>query len=132
MNSPSQTRRAEFVKVSQHRRIRIGNRGVSYRLSSSRSASKLRVRVGPNGVEVIRPTARKDADVSAFLRASGPWIVHQLERVKRLHGIRRPFKSRIGEILFRGKPTQLRVEPSSALALGNRVGLVDGVIVVQQ
>src|SRR5258706_10613212 len=119
------------MKPATQHRIRLGDRHVDYRLSRSKAAHKLRVRVGPNGVEVAQPEARNGEDVSAFLRANASWILDQLERVEQLRSIRRPVKRRVGEILFRGESTQVRIEATGTRALGNLVGLVDGAIVVQ-
>jgi predicted metal-dependent hydrolase len=120
------------MKPATQHRIQLGDRRLDYRLSRSKAARKLRVRVGPDGVEVVQPEARDGEDVSAFLRASEAWILDQLDRVQRLRGIRRPVQRGVGEILFRGESTQVRIEATDTRAPGNLVGLVDGAIVVQR
>jgi predicted metal-dependent hydrolase len=62
------------MKPATQHRIHLGDRRVDYRLSRSKAARKLRVRVGPDGVEVVQPEARSGEDVPAFLRANGSWI----------------------------------------------------------
>ena len=98
------------MKVATQHQIRLGGRRIDYRVVRSRAARKLRVRVGPNGVEVVQPAARNGEDVSAFLDSNERWILDQLQRVERLRSVRRPQQHRAGEILFRGEPTQLRIE----------------------
>ena len=43
------------MQASTQHRIRLGGRCVDYRLVRSKAARKLRVRVGPDGVEVVQP-----------------------------------------------------------------------------
>lgn len=83
---------------------------VQYRLIHSKSAQKLRVRVGVHGVEVVQPGTREPEDVSAFLCANSTWIISQLERVERLQSVRRPHLNQEGKILYRGTPTPVQVE----------------------
>lgn len=105
---------------------------VDYRLVRSKAARRLRVRVGPNGVEVVQPSRRNGEEVSNFLSGNRDWILDQLERAERLRGVRRPVQRRVGEILFRGEPTQVRVEMTQSRSAGNRVRLVDSEIIVSR
>jgi predicted metal-dependent hydrolase len=120
------------MKAATHHEIRLGGRRVAYSVVRSRSARKLRLRVGPNGVEVVRPAARKSKEVAAFMDRHAAWILAQLKRVERLRGLRRSDQGRVGEILFRGEPTQVRVETTATRARGNRVAFIDGEIVVRR
>lgn len=124
--------RADALQSSTQHRIRLGGRLVNYRLVRSKAARKLRVRVGPNGVEVVHPTTRNGEEVSAFLSANEHWILDQLERAERLRGVRRPVQRRVGEILFRGERCNVRVEMTQSRAAGNTVRFVDGEIVVSK
>ena len=124
--------RADGMKPATQHRIQLGRRLVDYRLVRSRAARKLRIRVGPLGVEVIQPHARNGEDVSSFLAANAAWIFDQLERVERFRGVHRPVQHRAGEILFRGEPTQVRIEATHTRARGNIVDFVDGEIVVRR
>lgn len=117
--------------ATQHQ-IRLGGRRVAYRVVRSTTARKLRLRVGPNGVEVVRPAARKSKELAAFMDRNAGWILAQLKRVERLRGLRRSDQRRIGEILFHGEPTQVRVETTATRARGNRVAFIDGEIVVRR
>jgi predicted metal-dependent hydrolase len=105
--------------------ITINGREVAYRLVRSKTARKLRVRVGPRGVEVVQPAGRTPEETSAFLRSSSDWIASQLERVERLGHLRRPQRVQTGEILYHGNPTPVRVEIHSHRRGPNRV-LHDG------
>ena len=119
------------MRAGNHHQIKLGGRRVDYRLVASRSARRLRVRVGLNGIEVVQPVNRTDNDVSSFLDQNEEWILNQLERVERLRKIRVTDR-RQGEILFRGESTRIRIEETTARSRGNLVRLVDGEIVVQR
>ncbi len=120
------------MQASTQRRIRIAGRLIAYRLVRSKVARKLWVRVGPNGVEVVQPATRNGEDVAAFLAASGSWILDQLERAERLRGVRRPVKHSVGEMLFQGKMTRVRIEATPSRVAGNLVRFIDGEIVVSR
>lgn len=92
----------------------------------------MRLRVGLNGVEVIKPSGRNGTDVLAFINSNEAWILDQLQRVERLRGMRRPAQRPDGEILFRGLPTKVRVEMTETRVRGNLVGFIEGEIVVWQ
>lgn len=118
------------MQSSTQHRIRLGGRVVDYRLVRSKAARKLRVRVGPTGVEVVQPSTRNGEEVSEFLSTNRDWILDQLERAERLRGVRRPVQRCVGEILFRGESTPVRVEMTQSRSAGNLVRFVDGEIVV--
>lgn len=120
------------MKSATQERIRLGSRMVDYRVVRSNSARKLRVRVGPHGVEVVQPISRNGQDVTEFLVANGHWVVEQLDRAKRLLAIRRAPRRATGEILFRGEPTRVRIEVTASRAAGNAVRLIDGEVVVSR
>ena len=122
---------AKRMRASNHHQIALDGRCVDYRLVASRSARKLRVRVGINGIEVVQPVDRSDADVMSFLNCNGAWILNQLQRVERLRTIRVP-ERQLGEILFRGERTSVRIEEMRTRQRENRVTFVDGEIVVQK
>src|SRR5437763_854589 len=92
------TRRGDAMTAATVRRIELAGRTIDYRLVRSKSAKKLRVRVGPAGVEVVQPYGRADA-VEAFLSANGSWIIDQLRRVERLRNVRMPRREGRGTIL---------------------------------
>ena len=63
--------------------VRLDHQRVAYRLVSSSAARKLRVRVGPTGVEVVRPQDRSQEDVAAFLDQFGKALVKEARRGKK-------------------------------------------------
>ncbi len=118
---PKQTTRAD---------ISLGGRTVEYRVIRSRTARQLRVRVGPRGVEVVRPAAREPQEVADFLRANRTWIADQMARVQRLRSVRRAGRGSTSEVLFRGEPTRVRVEFAAMRRGANRVNFENGRILV--
>lgn len=120
------------MKSAPKHRIRLGGRLVNYRLSISKGARKLRVRVGPKGVEVVQPAGRSGEEVSDFLTANANWVLDQLDRVMRLQSVIRVRRRRVGVILFRGKPTPVRIGETRSQASGNTIRHVDGKIVIQR
>src|SRR5438128_3539521 len=106
--------RPDAMKAATQHHVRLGGRRVEYRVVRSTAARKLRVRVGPSGVEVVQPAARSGEDVSAFLNRHEDWILDQLGRIERLRGVLRPEQRRAGEILFRGEPAPVRIETTRA------------------
>ena len=120
------------MRTATQHNIRLRGRHVDYKVVSSRSARKTRVRVGPGGVEVVRPLAGNDKDASAFLHQNETWVLTQLDRVSRLRGLRLPERHQFGEILFRGVPTPVRIERVETGARGNVVRFSDSGIIVQR
>ena len=118
------------MQASTLHRVRLGGRMVDYRLVRSKVARKLRVRVGPNGVEVVQPLTRNGEELSAFLTGHASWLLDQLDRAERLRAVRRAVPRPVGEILFRGEITRVRVETTGSWATGNAVRFVNGEIVV--
>jgi len=120
------------MKPATHHRIRLGGRRIDYRVVCSKAATKLRVRVGLDGVEVVQPAARTGEEVSAFLDRNAAWVLDQLRRVESLHRVRRPTRIRPGSLLFLGEPTQIRIETTDTRARGNAVSFANGEIVIQR
>src|SRR5207247_5599931 len=85
---------------------------------------KFRIRIGPQGVDVIYPSERPTGQIKPFLRKNEKWIIDQLKRV---HAIRRVRKSQedSSQILFRGIPTPIVVLEASERRRKNKV-LFDG------
>lgn len=74
---------------SQCATVTVNGHKIEYRVREATSNERLRIRVGVNGVDVLRPAARGDVDPEAFLLSHGSWVVEQMERVERLQGARR-------------------------------------------
>lgn len=119
------------MKSQTQHQIRIHGRRVEYRVVRSLAARRLRLRVGPSGVEVVQPAARNGKDVSAFVGRHGEWILDQLSRARRLSGLHRPAERRGGEILYRGEPIRLSIETTNSRLRGNVVEMENGGIVIQ-
>src|SRR4051812_37200069 len=98
------------MKPSIPNRIQLAGRVVDYRVVRSRVARKLRVRVGAEGIEVVLPHSRSGEVVPHFLVNNERWIIEQLKRVDGLRDLRRTVGRAAGELLFRGKCIQVRIE----------------------
>jgi hypothetical protein len=94
---------------------------MNYRLVQSKSARKLRVRVGIDGVEVVRPDGRNILEIEMFLKSSRDWIMNQLERIEQLRLVRKPFIKNEDAILFRGVMAPIRVEGTARRKGTNKV-----------
>ena len=111
-------------------RAQIGGREVKYRIRSSKTAQRLRIRVDVDGVEVVQPVSRDTEEVETFLRANASWVLAQLDRMERMRAVRRVQRRPSGEILLRGEPTRVwRVEVPGRRG-GNRVEERNGTIAV--
>lgn len=120
------------MRSSTRRRITLRNRDVDYDVVVSRVACHTRVRVGPRGVEVVKPVGVGDEEISSFLHRNETWVLAQLDRVSSLRGLRRPEQFQFGELMFRGAPTPVRVKLVETNARGNVVSLRDGEIIVRR
>jgi predicted metal-dependent hydrolase len=98
----------------------------------SPTAKKLRVRVGPNGVQVMRPKSRSREEVSAFLRTHEQWLLQQLHRVASFSSLRRGRSSDLRDITFRGRLTPVQVKSAARKGRGNKVVMRNGGIVIEK
>jgi predicted metal-dependent hydrolase len=120
------------MKQASSQTIDLGPRRVDYRLLNSKTARRVRVRIGPNGVEVVKPTRREQHEIVSFMRTNEHWILDQLNRMERLGSIRRHKPREKMEVLFRGRPTKVRIESVAARRRENRVFVREGTIVIQR
>ncbi len=118
------------MKAATQQRIMLRGNRVDHDVVVSKVARRTRVRIGPGGVEVVQPGGASDEDASAFLRRNEGWVLAQIDRVASLRALRRPARRQLGEILYRGEPTPVRIEFVESKARGNRVRWSDGEIVV--
>lgn len=114
------------MKQTTVHQIQLGQRQIDYRVRVSHAAKKLRIRIGSDGIEVVRPALRNGYDVLPFLERNSHWILEQLRRIERLRKLRRPEIRKVGEILFHGEPTAVRIHVTRSLAPGNKVTYSDG------
>ena len=112
--------------------IRLGGQRVPYRLVRSQAARKLRVRVGPAGVEVVQPAERSGSDVRKFLEANRGWILTEMGRVERLGRLKKPAPKRGAHLLFGGDPTAVCIEATGSQARGSTIRLEGGRIVIRR
>ena len=120
------------MKTTTQHRIELRGSRVDYDVTVSTTARQMRVRVGPDGVKVVKPVDATHRQVSAFLRRNESWVLGQINRVANLRALRRPLRTKTGEILYRGDRTPVRVEFVDTKARGNRVSWSDGEIVVRR
>jgi predicted metal-dependent hydrolase len=109
----------------------LGGCRLDYRVVVAKTARSLRVRVGPNGIEVSRPANRTYEDVLAFMARHADWILGQVHRVNRLGSVRRPVM-RQDEVLYRGVPTHVRMTGCRTRARGASIRYIGGEILVQR
>lgn len=120
------------MRTSTQNMINLRGKCIQYNAIASRTARHTRVRVGPNGVEVIQPDGVSDEDVSTFLRQNENWVLAQLDRVMSLSALTHPASRQLGEILYRGEHTPVRIEFVDTKARGNLVRWSDGHIFVRR
>jgi len=114
-------RNVRTTKTGTLNRISLAGRDVEFRLIPSKFATKLRVRVGIAGIEVIQPDQREETEVLNFLRTNAPWIVNQLERLEGFRRIRKPWQRASSEILFRGESTIVGIRDHPERSGANRI-----------
>jgi predicted metal-dependent hydrolase len=120
------------MRTTTQHQMRLGSRRIEYRVIHSPAAQKLRVRVGPNGVDVVKPKARNADEIFAFLDRNADWLMRQIERAEKLGRVRRSDQLRVGEILYRGEPTTIRIETPTKPAVHTTVHFSDGNIVIRR
>jgi len=108
--------------------ILLGGKVVQCQLVHSRTGRRLRIKVKPDGLEVIVPEGRTDDEALAFVMANQAWATEQLARARKLAALRRPEKRAQGHVLFKGESLPVRVIRSEDWRAPNRVSLEDGQI----
>lgn len=101
--------------------ILLGGKAVEYRLVPSRAAHKLRIKVKPDGIEVVVPEGRTRDEALAFVTANQEWAIEQLARACRLASLRRPEKRVHGQVLFQGELVSVKIIRSETWRAPNRV-----------
>lgn len=82
--------------------VQLSGRKVAYSIRVSPRAQRRRIRVTPNGVEVVLPRGVERDSARAFLLQSEAWVLEQLDFIERSCGaIRR--RSQPGAVLLRGE-----------------------------
>jgi predicted metal-dependent hydrolase len=112
--------------------LEINGQKIEYHLVTSRTALRLRIRVGLDGIEVLRPLARTEEEAATFLRRHEEWIYDQMKRIERLRVMRRPLLQHKGEMLFRGIATPVRVVKPAGMKGANQIKWDGSTIEVRQ
>ena len=113
------------------RRVTLSDgRTVEWRLVRSRVATRLRIKVGPDGVKVVLPEGREAREADDFVADNCAWVAEQLERTRKLLATRRPGRRADGRISFRGSEVVVRVVRAEGWRAPNRVVLEDGAITI--
>jgi predicted metal-dependent hydrolase len=121
---------AEAIRNHALQRILVDGQEVECRLVRSKAAKKLRIKVKPDGIDIVVPEGRDSLEAVAFVSENQAWVVEQLERARQLRALRRPDKWMNGQILFRGEPVPVNVVRSDLWRAPNKVVLHDGAISV--
>jgi predicted metal-dependent hydrolase len=119
---------AEAIRACVLQRILLEGQEVECRFTRSKAAKKLRIKVRPEGIEVVVPESRDCQEAVTFVSQNQTWVVEQLARARRLRALRRPEKRALGKILFRGEPVAVRVARSNHWQAPNKVVFNGGVI----
>ena len=94
---------------------------MEYRVIRSREARRLMVRVGPRGVEVVRPDSRSEGDIAPFLHRNEAWILRQIQRTTRLRPVFQQVRTSHSEILLHGEVVFVQMRQISEQRGQNRV-----------
>ena len=106
--------------------LRIGAIAIPYRLRRSRRASRLRITVRADGVDVVAPVRAGQAEIAEFVARHGDWVESKVSALR--HALAaHPGPQRLaagGKIPFRGSPVELRIAtcPGARVAVGWRDG----------
>lgn len=88
--------------------VELGGKPVRYSIRTSASATRRRIRVTPNGVEVVIPIGREPESARLFLRQNERWVLEQMDFVERASGLTvRPVRP--SSLLLRGKQVDIVV-----------------------
>lgn len=101
--------------------VDLGDRRVEYRLRSSRSAKRCRLRVRPAGVEVVVPQEAEEGRAEIFLRENETWVLDQLAFLDRMGSVRARVERAGDHVLLRGTDTPVEIVEE---ATGRGYGLV--------
>ncbi len=99
----------------------LDGRRVEYSIRVSAQSKRVRVRVGPSGVEVILPAHQRQTRAAEFLRENAAWVATQLERVDGLKRVRTRQASP-NTMLLRGREVAVIID---AMPSGRGTNLVE-------
>jgi predicted metal-dependent hydrolase len=102
--------------------VDLGDRRVEYRVRFSRRATRCRISVRPDGVEVILPRDTDEDRADSFLRENETWALDQLAFLDRMGSVRAKSKKKGHSVLLRGKDTAVEIVEENS---ERRFGLVE-------
>ena len=102
--------------------VHLRSRRVEYRIRFSRTATKCRIRVRPDGVEVVLPRETDEERAGSFLRENEAWVLDQLAFIDRMGNVRAKSKKKGQSVLLRGKETAVDIVEEDA---ERRFGLIE-------
>lgn len=112
MTSPAKVRRGV---------VELGGKRVDYDIRCPAGATRRRIRVTPNGIEVVIPRDVEPESATAFLRQNEAWVLEQLDFVERSSGLIRN-QARPTSVLLRGEERKIRVVEETT---SRRYGIVE-------
>lgn len=93
--------------------LTVGSVEIAYVLRRSAAATRARITVTPDSVEVVVPTAATEDEIAGVLHRRRAWLYeqtrHMAERMARSNAVRRFVSG--AKIPYRGRLMRLRVEP---------------------
>lgn len=102
--------------------VELDRRLIEYRIRHSRKATRCRIRVRPEGVEVLLPDEVDDERAESFLRENKVWVLDQLSFIDRMGGVRAKSNETGRIVLLRGKETAVEITDEES---DRRFGLVE-------
>src|SRR3954452_24296419 len=89
--------------------VDLGSRRVEFRIRHSRTATRCRIRVRPDGVEVLLPRDTDEGRAERFLLENEAWVLDQLAFIDRIGGVWAKSKRKGHTVLLRGQETAVEV-----------------------
>jgi predicted metal-dependent hydrolase len=105
--------------------VELGSRRVEYGVQFSRSATRCRIRVRPNGVEVVLPKGTEEGRAESFLRENEAWVLDQIAFVDRMGSVRARPEKEGHVVLVRGVETVVEIVEEESKRRYGLVGLTE-------
>ena len=121
---------AEAIRASTPQTILLDGQEVECRFVRSPTATKLRIKVRPDSLEIVVPEGRDSTEAIDFVSENRAWVIEQLERTRQLRAVRRPDKRLRGQILYCGEPVPVNLMQIDTWQAPNKVVLEAGAIVI--
>ncbi len=103
--------------------VLLGSRRVEYRIRLSRTATRCRIRVRPDGVEVLLPRDTDADRAGTFLRENEAWVLDQLSFIERMGDLRSKSKQKGETVLLRGIEMTVAIVEEDSVRNGTRNSL---------